>query len=247
MPPPSPSGLFRARSRSHGRSRPQNFGEVDLTPSVVDRLVAIAKPNRARGSAVRKIAALTLAVLGIALLFRGDPDSDTVQVVTAARDVAPGQLVTDDDLGISEFSADHLPDGTLTDFADVVGSTVAGPVRRGEIVTDVRVLGSRLARESTGTDDARIVPVRLADAAVSDIVRSGDIVDVLTVEADTPNEQTNDNNPTILASGAVVVMVTAAESTRNQQEQVIMLALPTEAATRVAAASLVNAITVTFK
>lgn len=247
MRQPFLSGPSGARSRSPGRARSQNIGDVDLTPSVVDRLVAITKPNRARSATVRKIAALTLAALGIALLFRGDPASDTVRVVTATRDVAPGHLVAPEDLVIGEFPVDHLPDGTLTEIGDIVGSTVAGPVRRGEIITDVRILGSRLARESTGTDDARIVPVRLADAAVSDIVRSGDIVDVLTVGADTPDEQTNDSNATILASDAVVVLVTAAESTRNQREQVIMLALPTDAATRVAAASLVNAITVTFK
>jgi hypothetical protein len=42
-------------------------------------------------------------------------------------------------------------------------------------------------------------------------------------------------------------LVTTSESTRNQQEQVILLALPTPAANVVAAASLSNAITVTFR
>lgn len=237
--PPSLSQLFR--SHSH------NPADIDLDPSLVDRFVAFTKPNRVRGALVRKIAALILAALGIALLFRGDPDSDPVRVVTAARDVTPGQMITLDDLGIGEFASDQLPDGAQADAADVVGRTVAGPLRRGEIITDVRIIGPRLAGESTGTDDSRIVPVRLADAAVSDILRSGDIVDVLTAGSDTPNASENAATPTILASGAVVVLVTAAESTRNQREQVIMLALPTDAATRVAAASLVNAITVTFQ
>lgn len=245
--PPTLSRLLRARPRTHT--------DIDLTPGVIDRLVALTRPDRVRAATVRKITALVLALLGIALLFRGDPDSDPIRVVTATRDVTSGQIVTNNDLGISEFTADQLPEGTVTDIGDVIGRTVAGPIRRGEIVTDVRTVGPRLARESIGTDDARIVPVRLADAAVSDMLRSGDVVDVLTVGTetvaavgtDTPNSSTSDNIPKVLASGAVVVVVTAKESGRNQQEQVVMLALPTEAATRVAAASLVNAITVTFK
>ncbi|MCJ0905361.1 SAF domain-containing protein [Rhodococcus sp. ARC_M6] len=227
--------------------RPRDPARLDLTPSAVDRLISLARPNRVRSATARKVAALILAILGIALLFRGDPDSERISVVTAARDIAPGKIITPDDLGTGEFTADQTPDGVVTDLADVLGRTVVGPIRRGETVTDIRILGSRSARESTGIDDARIVPVRLADAAVADILRSGDIVDVLTVGADTPEATSTDASPRILASGAVVVLVTAAENASNQREQIIMLALPTEAATRVAGASLVNAITVTFQ
>ncbi len=59
-----------------------------------------------------------------------------------------------------------------------MGATLAGPARRGEILTDARVLGSRLAGLSAGPD-ARVVPLHLADAAVLDLIRPGDVVDVL--------------------------------------------------------------------
>ncbi|WP_181447528.1 MULTISPECIES: SAF domain-containing protein [unclassified Rhodococcus (in: high G+C Gram-positive bacteria)] len=245
-----------ARSRSPRRSDPLR-AQLDLTPSTFDRVVELTRGTRFRTATVRKIAAVALAALGVVLFFRGDPATDTVAVVVSSRDLTPGQVIADSDVEIREIDSKQLPEGVVSDTDLVVGRTVAGPIRSGETVTDVRVLSPRLAGLSVGTDDARIVPVRLADAAVADMLRSGDVVDVLTVgpdtsrtdtsRPDTPNESIADKAPQILAAGAVVALVTTSESTRNQQEQVILLALPTPAANVVAAASLSNAITVTFR
>lgn len=231
--------------------------QLDLSPSTFDRVVELTRGTRFRTATVRKIAAVVLATLGVVLFFRGDPATDTVAVVVSSRDLTPGQVIADSDVEVREIDSKQLPEGVVSDTDLVVGRTVAGPIRSGETVTDVRVLSPRLAGLSVGTDDARIVPVRLADAAVADMLRSGDVVDVLTVgpdtsrsdtpHPDTPNESIADKAPQILAAGAVVTLVTTSESTRNQQEQVILLALPTPAANVVAAASLSNAITVTFR
>lgn len=244
-----------ARSRSPRRSDPLR-AQLDLSPSTFDRVVELTRGTRFRTATVRKIAAVVLATLGVVLFFRGDPATDTVAVVVSSRDLTPGQVIADSDVEMREIDSKQLPEGVVSDTDLVVGRTVAGPIRSGETVTDVRVLSPRLAGLSVGTDDARIVPVRLADAAVADMLRSGDVVDVLTVgpdtsrpdtpHPDTPNESVADKAPQILAAGAVVALVTTSESTRNQQEQVILLALPTPAANVVAAASLSNAITVTF-
>ena len=245
-----------ARSRSPRRSDPLR-AQLDLSPSTFDRVVELTRGTRFRTATVRKIAAVVLATLGVVLFFRGDPATDTVAVVVSSRDLTPGQVIADSDVEMREIDSKQLPEGVVSDTDLVVGRTVAGPIRSGETVTDVRVLSPRLAGLSVGTDDARIVPVRLADAAVADMLRSGDIVDVLTVgpdtsrpdtpHPDTPNESIADKAPQILAAGAVVALVTTSESTRNQQDQVILLALPTPAANVVAAASLSNAITVTFR
>ncbi|MFU9030404.1 SAF domain-containing protein [Rhodococcus erythropolis] len=245
-----------ARSRSPRRSDPLR-AQLDLSPSTFDRVVELTRGTRFRTATVRKIAAVALAALGVVLFFRGDPATDTVAAVVSSRDLTPGQVIADSDVEIREIDSKQLPEGVVSDTDLVVGRTVAGPIRSGETVTDVRVLSPRLAGLSVGTDDARIVPVRLADAAVADMLRSGDVVDVLTVgpdtsrtdtsRPDTPNESIADKAPQILAAGAVVALVTTSESTRNQQEQVILLALPTPAANVVAAASLSNAITVTFR
>jgi hypothetical protein len=118
-------------------------------------------------------------------------------------------------------------------------------VRRGEVITDVRVLGSRLAEASAGPD-ARIVPVHPADAALLDLVRAGDVVDVLTV-TDAPGTARADaqGRPRVVATDAVVVMVSA-KAKEPGREGVVMIALPAPAANEVAGASLSQAITLTF-
>src|SRR3972149_2874380 len=172
------------RSRSPRRSHPLR-AQLDLTPNTFDRVVELTRGTRFRSATVRKIAAVVLATLGVVLFVRGDPATDTVAVVVSSRDLTPGQVIADSDVEVREIDSKQLPEGVVSDTDLVVGGTVAGPRRSGETVTDVRVLSPRLAGLSVGTDDARIVPVRLADAAVADMLRSGDVVDVLTVGPDT--------------------------------------------------------------
>ena len=118
---------------------------------------------------------------GVATL-RSNPDDDRADVVVAARDLRPGAALTSDDVRLEKRSATTVPDGSQADLGAVVGSTLAGPTRRGEVLTDVRLLGSRLA-ESTAGPGARIVPLHLADSALIDLVRVGDVVDVLAAPA----------------------------------------------------------------
>ncbi|GGG17242.1 hypothetical protein GCM10007304_34270 [Rhodococcoides trifolii] len=184
---------------------------------------------------VRRSIAAALVVLAAVSAFRGDPDRDRVTVVTASHDLRPGTVLTEDDLTITRVDSASLPDGATTASADAAGRTVAGPVRSGETLTDVRLLGPRLAGAALSTPDARVVPIRLADPSLADIVRAGDVVDVLTV---------GDDGTRVLAEGAVVVLVPTGDASSRQRERLILLALATDAATSVAAASLVSALTV---
>ncbi|WP_231610607.1 RcpC/CpaB family pilus assembly protein, partial [Rhodococcus sp. CX] len=96
---------------------------------------------------------------------------------------------------------------------------------------------------ATGNPDARVVPIRLADAGVGDLLREGDLVDVLTVA---PGSGDLSPNAQVLATGATVVLAHSAEGARDQRERVVLLALAPDQATAVAAASLVSALTVTL-
>jgi hypothetical protein len=123
----------------------------------------------------------------------------------------------------------------------VVGKTLAGPSRRGEVLTDARVLGSRLTGLAAGPD-ARVVPLHLADAAVLDLIRPGDVVDVLGA----PSAET-DAHPRVLAGNAVVVLVSAAATTPGAgNERVVLIALPAPAANALAGATLVQTVTLTI-
>lgn len=228
------------------KSLPREHREA-LGPSWADRLTELTHPGWARTASARRIVAAALALTALALFFRGDPDTVRAAVVVAAHDLHPGQVLTDADLRLDLQEAGNLPDGAVRALAEVTGRTVAGPTRAGEALTDVRVLGPRLAAAATGTDDARVVPLRLADPGVAELLREGDRVDVLTVDPDTTAVAGRDSGATILATGATVVLVTPPETDRNQRERVVMLALPAKEAHAVAAASLTNAITVTFQ
>ena len=143
--------------------------------------------------------------------------------------------------------ATTVPDGAQSDAGRLVGATLTGPARRGEVLTDVRVLSSRLA-DATAGPDARIVPIHPADAALLDLVRPGDVVDVLTVseqEAAGPARAGDGGRPRVVATGAVVVLVSAT-STDAMRDGVVLVALPAAKANDVAGASLSQAITLTF-
>ena len=84
-------------------------------------------------------------VLAGVVALRSNPDDDRAEVVVATRDLRPGTALTSDDVRLEKRSATTIPDGSRADLSGVVGSTLASPTRRGEVLTDVRLLGSRLA------------------------------------------------------------------------------------------------------
>jgi Flp pilus assembly protein CpaB len=217
-----------------------------LNPSLTSRLLAGLRPDWTRTVAARRVAAGALVLLAAIAALRPDPSDGRTDVVVAARDLAPGMALTAADLTIETRLATTIPDGARRNRDELVGATLTGPARRGEILTDVRVLSSRLADAAVGAD-ARIVPIHPADAALLDLVRPGDVVDVLTVSdpAGAHDDTGAGGRPRVVATDAVVVLVsaTAKEAVR---EGVVLVALPVLKANDVAGASLSQAITLTF-
>ena len=160
-----------------------------LDPSALNRLSDALRPDWSRTVAARRIAAGALVVLAAVVALRPDPNTDSVDIVIAARDLAPGVELSSADVRIESRMATTVPDGSLSDLAAVVGATLAGPARRGEALTDVRLLGPRLAESAAGPN-ARIVPLHLDDTALLDLIRPGDVVDVLAAGPDTRPEPT---------------------------------------------------------
>ncbi|CAM2781489.1 RcpC/CpaB family pilus assembly protein [Prescottella defluvii] len=218
-----------------------------LAPTLGDRLGRMTRPGWARTDTARRTAAAVLVIAAGILLIRGNPDAAGEPVVVAARDLSPGLVLSEADLRTVDRSGDATPDGAVRVPDGAVGHTVASPVRAGEILTDVRLLGPRLAAAAVGSADARIVPVRLSDAGLAALIREGDRVDVLTVDQSRPTADARPPAAEILASGATVVLVSPEkESGTERRDRVVMLALPAPDAGAVAAASLTNAITVTL-
>lgn len=212
-----------------------------LNPSLASRISQWLRPDWSRTVLARRIAAGGLVVLAGVAALRPDPDGDRVDVVVAARDLTPGAALTSEDVRLDKRSATTIPEGSQADIGVVVGSTLAGPARRGEVLTDVRLLGPRLA-ESTAGPDARIVPLHPADNALTDLVRPGDVVDVVAA-----SEADSASRPRVVATDAVVVLVSAKQKTQTAtNDRVVLVALPAAAANTLAGATLVQTVTLTL-
>ncbi|MEU1984100.1 SAF domain-containing protein [Nocardia sp. NPDC019395] len=200
------------------------------------------RPPWADAVLLRRVLAALCAVAAAVLFLRDDPERVRVSVVVAARDLAPGHLLEPADLRLTELSPGAAPDGAARDPGALTGAVLTAALRSGEVLTDVRIVGPRLAEVATGAPDARIVPIRLADTAITGILRAGDRVDV--VAADT----TDPVRATTLATDAAVVLVSGSptEPGAGRTERVVLVALDARRAAAVAAASLSSALTVIF-
>ncbi len=210
-----------------------------LDPTVLTRVRAALRPDWTRTVAARRAAAGVLVVLAAVIALRPDPAGERIDVVIAAADLAPGSPLKAGDLTIESRLTATVPDGAQTDIGDVVGAHLTAPARRGEVLTDVRLLGTRLT-EATAGPDARVVPIPLTDAAVVELIRPGDVLDVLAApDSGSP--------PELIATRAVVAMVSAeANGPSAGTQRVVMVVLPRQAATAVAGAALTGHLTVTF-
>jgi Flp pilus assembly protein CpaB len=226
-----------------------SVAESSLNPTLVSRISVWLRPDWSRTVAFRRVAAGALVVLAGVAALRSNPDDDRADVVVASHDLRPGTALTADDVRLEKRSAATVPDGSRTEVSAVVGSTLASPTRRGEVLTDVRLLGSRLAEAAIGSKagpGARIVPLHLADSALIDLVRVGDVVDVLAA----PANEAPGSAPAVskvVATDAVIVLVSAKEKSQSAEgDRVVLVALPARLANTVAGSALGQTVTLTL-
>ena len=212
-----------------------------LNPTLFDRISAALRPDFIRSVLARRIMAGGLVLLAGVAALRPDPADSRRDVIVAAHDLSPGVVLAADAVRTVTRAAGPVPEGAVTGLSAIVGATLAGPARSGEVLTDARVLGPRLAGLTIGPN-ARIVPLRLADAAVLDLIRPGDVVDVLGAPS-----AVSEVEPRLVASNAVVVLVSAKQTnSATDRERVVLVALPAVAANALAGATLVETVTLTI-
>jgi pilus assembly protein CpaB len=118
---------------------------------------------------------------------------------------------------------------------------LAGAAGAGEPLTALRLAGPELVRSVAGDGDAAAVPVRLTDADVAGLLHPGQRVDVVTV-----GERTG--SPGVLASGARVLTVLPSDGKiAGGRGRLVLVAVPRAVATKVAAATLSQEVTVTLR
>ncbi|MBT2212903.1 hypothetical protein KLI87_32860 [Actinomadura sp. NEAU-AAG7] len=121
-------------------------------------------------------ALLAAAAAGTALMALGPGPPPSVHVLGAARDLPAGTTLRPSDLRALALPRGAVPSGALRTSA--TGRVLAAPMRRGEPLTDARLIGgSLLEGYAPGTVAA---PVRIADAASVRLLHPGNRIDILT-------------------------------------------------------------------
>jgi Flp pilus assembly protein CpaB len=198
--------------------------------------------------AARQTAALLLALGALVLAARppgaADPTAtppDTTAVVVAAADLAPGRVLTDGDLRLTGLPAEAVPEGAARSADDLLGRVLAGGLRRGEPVTDVRLVGPGLAALLAPGQVA--APLRLTDLAVAELVRPGDRVDVLATAPDSPTAE-------VVAAGVLVLAPSPADDAgptgADAGAGLLVLAVDDATGARLAAAATSDTLSVTL-
>ncbi|MGW4476449.1 Flp pilus assembly protein CpaB [Nonomuraea sp. NPDC004354] len=165
----------------------------------------------------RRLIAAALAALSLACaltVLRPGP-GPTTTVLVATKDLKPGTL-HQGDLQPAHLPAAAVPDGALSTGA--VGRTLAAPMRRGEPLTDVRLVNPALL--ATLPPGTVAMPVRIADPDAVRLLSPGDAIGVLAAWDSGQVAQT-------VAERVPVITIPAAES--DSGALVVLAATPDQA------------------
>ncbi|HVT22382.1 MAG TPA: SAF domain-containing protein [Mycobacteriales bacterium] len=173
---------------------------------------------------VTALLAAVAVILAISAVRGRGPD--TTRVWVAARDLAGGQPLHRSDLAAEALPRSAVPAGALTARQPPVGVLLGAPVRRGEPLTDVRLLSPALLA-AVASPHAVAVPVRVSDGpAALALVSAGQRVTVLA--AADPGLGVRARVRTVV--GSVRVLAVPAHTSDAGLGLIIVAASPTQAA-----------------
>jgi Flp pilus assembly protein CpaB len=167
--------------------------------STTDRLRAARRAvRRAVLRRRRSLAALCAAgAVAAAVHATAPPPPATTSVLAAARDLPAGVALQPDDIVSVELADDAVPEGVVT---DAVGRTLAAPLREGEPVTDVRLVGTELA---AAHPELATLPVRFPDAGLAALLEVGDRIDLVATDPQSGGAHVVATDVLVMATPAV--------------------------------------------
>jgi pilus assembly protein CpaB len=183
------------------------------------------------GGRRRLLAAGFAGIAVLAGLHAVSPDPPpATRIWVAARDLSGGRPLVAADVSVAELPVAAVPAGALPAGQPVRGRFVAAPMRRGEPLTDVRLLEPALL-EALSRPGLVAVPVRVADgSAATALVHAGDRVDVLAVSEDAAGRTTTAQ----VASNALVLSVPAHDDGSGSGAGLVVVAVSPTTAERLA-------------
>jgi Flp pilus assembly protein CpaB len=161
-------------------STPWSTDESTRNADLMRRLGPRWRRLRRAVLARRRLLAAVLAGLAVVTGVRAAslPPTEMTTVIVAADDLAAGSVLTTRDLTTAELPVDAVPGGAVPDLGAVEGRTLAAPLRRGEPLTDLRLVAPAIL---DGYPGLVATPVRVADPAAARLLAVGDRIDLLAV------------------------------------------------------------------
>lgn len=219
------------------RSSPQRPRRAPgLQPRWPDRLAALAHGRRRGGRRARNLrralaAALVIAAGVLAVTSRSGP-TPGIRVLAVSHDLPAGASLHEPDL--ATVTLPTVPDGALHTLSQALGHLLSAPVRRGEVLTDMRLVPAGGPAPGAG----RVaVPVRPADPGTVDLLSIGVHVAVLAVS--------ENGQATVLAADAVVLAIPP-PSKSDPAKRLVVLGVPSANADRITATGITGAIALRF-
>ncbi len=154
------------------------------------------------------------AVVGVNQLTQGKEDSTvaTVSVVTAAKDMPRGSVLSAHVLTVSQWPVGSAPAGALTNVEEAIGRAVFVPLVKGE-----PLLESKLASKDAGRGLAAMIPKGMraftirtshVSAGVGGFIMPGNKVDILlTTNGSGPNDITGGGATTTLLQNIEILAI----------------------------------------
>ena len=191
-------------------------------------------------------AGLFAGAMAFGLHALAPPPAPTVAAVAAARDLPAGARLVEADLTVARIDPRSVPDGALQVLGLARGATLVSSVRRGEVLTDVRLLGAGvLDRLGPGLVAA---PVRIADAESVGLLRPGSVVDVLAAAAP---ESAGAGEARLVAAAVRVITVPQSRAGRFPSSlgegSLVLLATTSPTAARLAGAAVTDRLSVVVR
>ncbi|HVK26958.1 MAG TPA: SAF domain-containing protein [Nocardioides sp.] len=146
-----------------------------LRHRLADTLTRVRRRVLRRRRPLAVLLAAGAVAAGLHTVAPPPPASTAVRV--AARDLPAGHVLTDGDLADVDVPPGVVPEGVV-DAPE--GRVLAAPLRAGEPVTDVRLVGAGLA--SAQPPGTVALPVRLSDAGQAALLTVGDRITLVATD-----------------------------------------------------------------
>lgn len=179
----------------------------------------------------RRLLASGLAAAAIAASIEAAQPTppETTSVVVAAKRLAGGTVIRPHDLTVTELPPDAIPQGVLRD-TEVVGSTLAGPVDPGEVITETRLVSASFLRG--WGENIVATPVRVADSGAVSLLQAGDRIDLMATSPESPGRPAE-----VVASSVPVLSVKSSKDAALGDGGLLLVGVSRDQALNLASAS----------